>query len=125
MAYDGKKDGLIDRASPGACRGAQTVVALTPANPGQQIVQNRISAQLEAALEARRERILISRSQVSSLKFRGRLLVGSWSRCAAASATLVMPNSDVVAPSSSNAGQSPSASVAPGPLVFIPPSTVA
>jgi hypothetical protein len=34
-------------------------------------------------------------------------------------------NSDVVAPSSSNAGQSPSASVAPGPLVFIPPSTVA
>jgi hypothetical protein len=47
----------------------QTAVALTPANPGQQIVQNQISAQLEAALEERRERILISRSQVSLLKW--------------------------------------------------------
>jgi hypothetical protein len=34
-------------------------------------------------------------------------------------------NSDVVARSSSKAGQSPSASVAPCPFVFIPPSTIA
>jgi len=34
-------------------------------------------------------------------------------------------NSYVVAHSSSKAGQSPSASIAPGPLVFIPPSTIA
>ena len=34
-------------------------------------------------------------------------------------------NSDVVTHSSSKAGQSPSASIAPGPFVFIPPSTIA
>jgi hypothetical protein len=34
-------------------------------------------------------------------------------------------NSDVVAHTSSKAGQSPSASIAPGPFVFIPPSTIA
>jgi hypothetical protein len=34
-------------------------------------------------------------------------------------------NSDVVAHSSSEAGQGPSASIAPGPFVFIPPSTIA
>jgi hypothetical protein len=34
-------------------------------------------------------------------------------------------NSGVVAHSSSQAGQSPSASVAPSPLVFVPPSTIA
>jgi hypothetical protein len=34
-------------------------------------------------------------------------------------------NSDVVACSSSKAGQSPSAPIAPGPFVFIPPSAIA
>ena len=34
-------------------------------------------------------------------------------------------NSDVFAHSSSKARQSPSASIAPGPFVFIPPSTIA
>ena len=33
-------------------------------------------------------------------------------------------NSDVVANSSSKAGQSPSASIAPGPFAVVPPSTV-
>jgi hypothetical protein len=47
----------------------QKVVALTPLNPGQQMAQNQIATQLEAALDARRERILISRSQVSPLKW--------------------------------------------------------
>jgi hypothetical protein len=47
----------------------QTVLALTPTNPGQQTAQTRIVAQLEAALEARRQRILISGSQVSFLKW--------------------------------------------------------
>ena len=47
----------------------QTAIALTPANPGQQTAQNQIVAQLEAGLEARRDRILISRSQVSPLKW--------------------------------------------------------
>ena len=34
-------------------------------------------------------------------------------------------NCEVVPHSSSKAGQSPSASIAPGPFVFIPPSTIA
>ena len=47
----------------------QTAIALTPANPGQQTAQNQIVAQLEAGFEARRDRILLSRSQVSPLKW--------------------------------------------------------
>jgi len=34
-------------------------------------------------------------------------------------------NSDVVANSSSKAGQSPASSIAPGPFLFIKPSTIA
>jgi hypothetical protein len=34
-------------------------------------------------------------------------------------------NCDVVANSSSKAGQRPSSSIAPGPFTFIPPSTIA
>jgi len=47
----------------------QTAIALTPASPGQQAAQAQIATQLEAALEARRQRILISRSQVDPLKW--------------------------------------------------------
>jgi hypothetical protein len=47
----------------------QTAIALAPANPGQQTAQNQIVAQLEAGFEARRDRILLSRSQVSPLKW--------------------------------------------------------
>jgi hypothetical protein len=47
----------------------QTAIALTPASPGQQTAQKEMVAQLEAGLEARRDRILISRSQVSPLKW--------------------------------------------------------
>ena len=47
----------------------QTAIALTPANPGQQTAQNQIVAQLEAGFEARRDRILLSRSQVGPLKW--------------------------------------------------------
>jgi Protein of unknown function (DUF4239) len=47
----------------------QTAIALIPATPGQQTAQKEIVAQLEAGLEARRDRILISRSQVSPLKW--------------------------------------------------------
>jgi Protein of unknown function (DUF4239) len=47
----------------------QTIIALTPSNPGQQTAQTQIATQLEAALEARRQRILTSHSQVSPLKW--------------------------------------------------------
>ena len=47
----------------------QTTLALTPTNSGQLVAQRRIVAQLETAFEARRERVLISSSQVSLLKW--------------------------------------------------------
>ena len=47
----------------------QTTIALTPSGPGQQIAQTQIATQLETVLEARRQRILISGSQVGFLKW--------------------------------------------------------
>src|SRR5262249_33087253 len=42
-----------------------TALALSPSNPGQQIAQREIATALEGALDARRQRIIISRSQVN------------------------------------------------------------
>ena len=47
----------------------QTAIALTPTNPGQQIAQTQTISQLETALEARRQRILVSGTQVGPLKW--------------------------------------------------------
>ena len=49
----------------------QLTLALTPTGQGQQIAQRQIAIELEAALDARRQRILISRVQVN---------FGKWSR---------------------------------------------
>ena len=43
----------------------QLTLALTPTGQGQQIAQRQIATELEAALDARRQRILISRVQVN------------------------------------------------------------
>ena len=47
----------------------QTTLALSPSNPGQQIAQREIATALESALDARRQRIIISRSQVNWVKW--------------------------------------------------------
>jgi hypothetical protein len=47
----------------------QTTLALSPSNPGQQIAQREIATALESALDARRYRIIISRSQVNWVKW--------------------------------------------------------
>ncbi len=47
----------------------QLTLALTPGSPGQQIAQREIAAEVESALDARRQRILISRSQVNWVKW--------------------------------------------------------
>src|SRR5206468_6076780 len=48
----------------------QTTLALSPSsNPGQQIAQREIASALESVLDARRHRIIISRSQVNSVKW--------------------------------------------------------
>ena len=47
----------------------QQVLALAPGNPGQQIAQHEIVTSLENTFEARRQRILVSRSQVNLTKW--------------------------------------------------------
>ncbi len=47
----------------------QLTLAVSPTAQGEQIAQREIAAQLEAAADARRQRILISRSQVSFVKW--------------------------------------------------------
>ena len=47
----------------------QSTLALTPSSPGQQTAEREMVTQLEAALDARRQRIIISRSQVHLVKW--------------------------------------------------------
>ena len=47
----------------------QQTLALSPNSPGQQIAQREIATSLENALEARRQRILVSRSHVNLTKW--------------------------------------------------------
>jgi hypothetical protein len=44
-------------------------LSLAPSTPGQQIAQREIVAALESALEARRQRILVSWSEVNAVKW--------------------------------------------------------
>jgi len=47
----------------------QLTLAMTPGSPGQGIAQREMTVALESALDARRQRILISHSSVSLLKW--------------------------------------------------------
>lgn len=47
----------------------RTTLALTPTNPGQEIAQREMTRWLEDALEARRQRILVSSAQVNPTKW--------------------------------------------------------
>jgi hypothetical protein len=47
----------------------QTTLALMPSSEGQKTAQREIAAALETALDARRQRIIISQSQVNLLKW--------------------------------------------------------
>jgi len=47
----------------------QVALALVPGNPGQQAAEREIVAQIEAALDARRQRIIICRAQVHPFKW--------------------------------------------------------
>jgi len=58
------------RATPGALAEAlQLTLALAPGSQGQQTAQREIATALENALDARRQRIIISRSQVNFVKW--------------------------------------------------------
>jgi len=52
----------------------QTTLAIVPADEGQRTAQHEVITALESALEARRQRIVISQSSVSILKWAGLLL---------------------------------------------------
>jgi hypothetical protein len=54
----------------------QLALALAPGSPGQQIAQHEIASSLENVLEARRQRILVSRSQVNLTKWACLILQG-------------------------------------------------
>ena len=47
----------------------RTTLALAPTSPGQEIAQREIARSLEDALEARRQRILVSHAQVNPTKW--------------------------------------------------------
>ncbi len=52
----------------------QRTLALTPANDGQKTAQSEIAGALQNALDARRQRIIISQSTVNGVKWAGLLL---------------------------------------------------
>jgi hypothetical protein len=47
----------------------QFVLSLTTASPGQQIAQHEIASAIETALDARRQRIIVSRAEVNLVKW--------------------------------------------------------
>src|SRR5262249_60437344 len=58
------------RAVPGVLAEAlQATLALMPSSEGQKTAQREIATSLETALDARRQRIIISQSQVNLLKW--------------------------------------------------------
>jgi hypothetical protein len=62
--------GATLRSTPGVLAEALKVtLALTPSSEGQKIAQREIATSLETALDARRQRIIISQSQVNVLKW--------------------------------------------------------
>lgn len=54
----------------------KTTLALTPADEGQRLAQHETITALEKALEARRERIVLCQSTVTTVKWAGLLLMG-------------------------------------------------
>ena len=64
-----KRSATLGPIPRGLADALASTLALNLANPGQQTAQRDIATQLEMALEARRQRILTSRSQVSFVKW--------------------------------------------------------
>src|SRR6266702_5910321 len=69
MAHDGSGYGQ-PQGHPGVLAEAlQATLALNPSSEGQKTAQRDIATALETALDARRQRIIISESQVNLLKW--------------------------------------------------------
>ena len=54
-----------------------TTLSLATEEPGQKLAQNEIVRSIEAALDARRQRIIISQSTVSVIKWAGLSVAGA------------------------------------------------
>ena len=57
------------RPPPGLTDAMSALLAFSPAGPGQQVIQQRAVAAVERALEARRSRVLLSRTAISSVQW--------------------------------------------------------
>jgi hypothetical protein len=61
---------------PSLNKALQVTLSLAVNTPGQQIAQRQVATSLEQALEARRQRILVSRSEVSGVKWACLIFLG-------------------------------------------------
>jgi len=59
----------IREAAPALAEALQLTLSLSPQNQGQETAQRQIATAMENALDARRQRVIISRSQVNLLKW--------------------------------------------------------
>src|SRR5262249_29506292 len=64
-----RQTATLEIAPRNLVQAVQLTLALTPSSPGQGIAQREMTVALESALDARRQRILISHSSVSLLKW--------------------------------------------------------
>jgi hypothetical protein len=64
-----RQTATLEIASRNLVEALQLTLSIVPSNPGQGIAQREMAVALESALDARRQRILISHSSVSSLKW--------------------------------------------------------
>jgi len=69
MANDGSPNASLKATPRPLAEALQLVLSLTAAGPGQQTAQREITSALETALDARRQRIIISRAEVNFVKW--------------------------------------------------------
>ena len=70
----GRQDATLTMPPAPLVEALQRTLVLTPANDGQKVAQREIAGALQNALDARRQRIIISQSTVNSVKWAGLLL---------------------------------------------------
>ena len=76
MAGNGASECDAGAAPPQMALALQVALALPADNPGRVVAQREIVTSLEAALDARRQRIIISQSAVNSAKWTGVIALG-------------------------------------------------
>ena len=64
-----RRTGTLKITPPALAEALQLTLSLSPQNQGQETAQRQIATAMENALDARRQRVIISRSQVNLLKW--------------------------------------------------------